>query len=559
MNLDGVTLKRLRDELQGIVGGTVRQVYQPERELLTAHLWRGEELTLLIAPSEGRAQLTTQRFLNPAQPSAFTMLLRKHLKGGIIMGVEQPGLERLLEFSVRRGDAECRLICEFFGRRNIVLVQDGEILGGFRQGGGERPILPHRPYRSPPSQGKLDPFSLSEGDLHRLIQGGEGELWRVLLKKIDGIGPRLARELPLRAGLEPEGAVPLGKEELKRLWHEFEELFAQVEAGRFEPVIYFDGDRPVDVAPFPLKLYEDLQGERRESLSQALDEYFGQERSLNAERERLLKGVRLALKRRERARERVREDLTKAEGYERYRRLGDLVLANLDRLKPGQREAELLDPVSGEAERVALDPKLTPTENAQALYRRYKKLKRGLEKLRAREGELAKEIEYLQGLELGLEQADGPEDLHELEVELEAGGYIKREKRRRPPVPAGPREFLIEGYKILVGRSGRQNDRLIREAKGEDLWLHARGMPGAHVVIKTGGRPGEVPEGVLERAARLAAYYSKGRGSGKVPVAFTRVKYLRRPKGAKPGLVLVQREEGTLLVPPEPEEARCSS
>ncbi|MFQ6117058.1 MAG: NFACT family protein, partial [Candidatus Bipolaricaulia bacterium] len=360
-------------------------------------------------------------------------------------------------------------------------------------------------------------------------------------------------------GLEPEGAVLLGKEGLKRLWHEFEELFAQVEAGRFEPVIYFDGDRPVDVAPFPLKLYGDLQGERRESLFQALDEYFGQERSLNTERERLLKGVRLALKRRERARERVREDLTKAEGYERYRRLGDLVLANLDRLKPGQREAELLDPVSGEAERVALDPKLTPTENAQALYRRYKKLKRGLEKLRAREGELAKEIEYLQGLELGLEQADGSEDLHELEVELEAGGYIKREKRRRPPVPAGPREFLIEGYKILVGRSGRQNDRLIREAKGEDLWLHARGMPGAHVVIKTGGRPGEVPEGVLERAARLAAYYSKGRGSGKVPVAFTRVKYLRRPKGAKPGLVLVQREEGTLLVPPEPEEARCSS
>jgi predicted ribosome quality control (RQC) complex YloA/Tae2 family protein len=457
MNLDGVTLRCLRHELQGIVGGTVRQIYQPERELLSVHLWKGEELTLLIAPSEGRVHLTEQSFLNPAQPSAFAMLLRKYLKGGIIAKVEQPGLERVLKFSIQRGDAEYGLICELFGRGNVILTKDGEILGGLRQGGGKRPVLPHRPYHPPPSQGKLDPFSLSERDLLKLLQGEKGEVWQVLLRNIDGIGPRLARELALRAGLEPEGAVPLREEELRHLWDKLRKLFAKVQEGRFEPMIYYNnGARPGDVAPFSLKLYEGLQGERRESLSQALDEYFGREQSLAAERERLLKKVRAHIKRLERARERVREDLAEAQSYERYRRLGDLVLANLDRLERSQREAELLDPASGRAEKVVLDPKLTPTENAQAFYKRYKKLKRGAEKLRAREEELAEEMEYLQELELGLEQAEGIGELRELAEELEAGGYIKREDGHRPPRARGSSSSTgIESW------SGEAGDRTI--------------------------------------------------------------------------------------------------
>lgn len=535
----------------------MRQVYQPKPELLAVHLWKGAELIVLISPSAGRVHLTTQRLTNPARPPAFTMLLRKHLKGGTIAAIKQPGLERVIRLVIRRDDVQYELICELFGRGNIVLIKDNQILGGLRQGGGERPILPHRGYRPPPSQGKFNPFVLSKEDFRKALQDNDRELWQVLLKNIDGIGPRLARELALRAGLDTQRvASHVQEEELERLWCELKKLFERVNEGRFEPLIYYDGDRPVDVAPFPLKLHEGKRGERREGLSQALDECFSQKRGgeeFEAEQGRLLKIVRSRLKRLERAGERVREDLAEAEGYQRYRRLGDLVLANLDRLERGQREAELLDPASGEAERVALDPKLAPTENAQFFYRKYKKLKRGAEKLRAREAELAEELRYLQEMELGLEQAEGMEDIRELGAELVAAGYIKEEKR--PPIaPPGPREFLIEGYKILVGRSGRENDRLIRQASKEDLWLHARGMPGAHVLIKTAGRSGKVPDQVLEEAARLAAYYSRGRGSTKVPVMFTQAKYLRRKKGAKPGSVLVRREEGTLLVPPEPRE-----
>ena len=553
MGLDGITIKCLCHELQSLTGAAVRQAYGPEPGLVTLHLWKGEELILLISPAEGRLHLTTRRRPNPTEPSSFIMLLRKHLKGGRIMAFEQPGLERLVRIAIERGDERFELICELFGRGNIVLVRDGEVLGGLSPGQEGRPILPHREYRPPAAQGKLDPFNLSEESLAQLLDGGEGALWEVLVRGIDGLGPRLARELAVRAELAPESpASELAQEGRAALSQEFRAIFAQLGQGRFEPRIYFDGDRPVDVTPFPFKLYEGLRGEPRASLSQALDEYFsasGAQAAFAGEQARLLKLVRGEIGRLERALEHVREDRAKAEDHERYRRLGGLVLVNLDRLERGQREAQLLDPLTGQVERVALDPRLSPAENAQALFARYKKLKRGLAKLEERLQELQEELEHLQGLELALEQAEGLQDLQELAEELRAAGYLKEERPRPPEVgPAGPRQFLVNGYRILVGRSGRENDLLVREAHREDLWLHARGLPGAHVLIKSAGR--KVPPGVLEQAARLAAYYSKGRTATKVPVTYTQVKYLRKPRGARPGAVLAQHEEGTLLVPP---------
>ncbi|MCR4404955.1 MAG: NFACT family protein [Candidatus Acetothermia bacterium] len=555
MSLDGVTIRCLCHELRSLSGATVRQVYSPKPGLLTFHLWKGEEAVLLISPAEGRLHLTSQRFTNPAEPSPFVMLLRKHLRGGRLAGLEQPGLERLVRITLERGEGRSELVCELFGRGNIILIKDGLILGGLHPGQPERPILPHREYRPPPSQGKLDPFSLSanEAGFAALLQ--EGELCEVLVRGIDGLGPRLARELVLRAGLELESqASELTQEARAALFREFRAIFAEIEQGRFAPTIYFDGERPVEATPFPFKLYEGLRAEPRSSLSQALDELFSAseaQAAFAAEQAHLLRLVREGINRLERALDHVREDRAKAEEYEHYRRLGELVLANLDRLERGQREAELLDPLTGQAEPVALDPRLSPAENAQALFTRYKKLKRGMEKLLERARALEEELEHLRAVQLALEQAEGPADLAELAEELRAEGYLKDEERARPLAvgPAGPREFLIDGFRVLVGRSGRENDLLVREAHREDLWLHARGLPGAHVLIKSAGR--KVPEAVLERAARLAAYYSKGRTGTKVPVSYTEVKYLRKPRGARPGAVLVQHEEGTLLVPPD--------
>jgi predicted ribosome quality control (RQC) complex YloA/Tae2 family protein len=251
----------------------------------------------------------------------------------------------------------------------------------------------------------------------------------------------------------------------------------------------------------------------------------------------------------------VKEDLERAEKFEEYKERGDLLMVHLHDLTKGQRQAEIEDPATGEKRLIPLDPTLDAVANAQRYYERYKKLKRGVEKLTARQQELAMELQYLEELAVNLEQAETLEELRELESELELEGALTApDKKRARATWSAPRRYAIDGFFILVGRNGRQNDALLREARREDYWLHAKDRPGAHVIITSDRRGVVPPQRVLLRAAELAAYYSRGRGSTKVPVTYTRVKYLKKPKGARPGLVLVTREEGTLMVTPKEEE-----
>lgn len=574
MNLDGITLNCIVSELQqNILGGAIRQIYQPEKETVTLHIWTGQEQVLLISTSnEARMHLTKQQFGNPQKPPDFCMLLRKYLKGGIIYDIKQPGLERTAYLYVRRKDDEYILSCELFGRANLILIKlrsnlpEGKyekILGGLKQRAGERAVLPHQEYHPPPAQNKLNPLALGKGDLKRVLEKTEGivsqdeQLWRALLKDIDGIGPRMAREISIRAGIDPSRPTSsLEQTEFDRLWQSFGEIFIKVAQGSWQPFIYYEDSKevqpqPVDCAPFALEMYKELHGERRESISAALDEYYSWQRR-EAEFERPLNSlkslVRGKISRLEKTLGRVRKDLKHASMYNDYKAQADQLMANLDKIKKGDKEVELEDFVSEEKRKILLDPSLSPVENAQRLYKRYKKLKRGQEKLAKREVELEMELKYLQEVEGNLERADDVEDLIGISAELKAEGYIKEIQGERERVtPSGPHEFTVDGYKIMVGRNGKQNDELIRQATKTDLWLHAKDMPGAHVIIKTGNRPERVPEPVLYKAAQLAAYYSKGRDAIKVPVMYTLVKYLRKPKGARPGLVICQKEEGTII------------
>ncbi|MBI3461353.1 DUF814 domain-containing protein, partial [Candidatus Acetothermia bacterium] len=219
----------------------------------------------------------------------------------------------------------------------------------------------------------------------------------------------------------------------------------------------------------------------------------------------------------------------------------------------GQSEIEVEDFQTGEKRKIRLDPTREPVENAQHKYERYKKLKRGVEKLEARKIELDGELNYLQEMESHVEQAEDEATLQAIFDELASEGYIAQPKAKREDEKAlEPREYRIRGYRIFVGRSSKQNDELVRNAGREDYWLHARERPGSHVVIRNPEKRA-VPNEVLVKAAQLAAYYSKGRNAGKVPVTYTLAKFLRKPKGARPGLVLLMQEEGTLLVSPSAE------
>ncbi len=553
MNIDGLTVAALAAELsKSLPGSRLQGIYHPRPSLITLELWAGEERRLLVEVGEhARVHLTQQEFSHPEKPSAFCMLLRKYLRNGIIIGVAQPGLERILDLQIRHGD-EYILRAELLGKQtNVVLLQGEEVLGALKSTVGQRSFRPGAAYQAPPSQGKRDPRSMTPAEF--FSQLGSGDVAQALLQTIDGIGPRLAQELALRAELDPAQSVAaLTAEQHLALWTAARELFAIITTKRFRPWLYFRNGTPFDVAPTALKLYANLHGESRESFSEALDECaraMTQQSRFAQERHQLQELVDGHSAKARKTLERVKEDLAGAQNYELIKHEGDLLMANLHRLHRGLHEIELEDFLGGAKKIVKLNPALEPIENAQRRFERYKKLKRAREKLEARVGELRQELEYLEGVESHLRHAESEADLEGIRKELCVRGYLPRERREQQSSKAsGPRECVIRGYRVWVGRSSSQNDELVRRAAREDYWLHARDRPGSHVIVKN-PQQHEIPIEVLQQAAQLAAYYSKGRDAAKVPVSYTRVKYLR--KGARPGLVRMTQEEGTLIVVPK--------
>lgn len=565
MNIDGLTITALVAELgERLPGSRVQQIYHPQPNLITLELWAGEEKILLIEAGElPRVHLTTQKFAHPQTPSAFCMLLRKYLRNGVIIEVSQPGLERIVDLHIRHGE-EYTLRAELLGKQtNIILLREGTILGALKSAIGQRSFHSGQIYQAPPSQGKLDPQTMTREEFFKHLsshpwlpspsqgRGAGEELAQALFQILDGIGPRLAKEIALRAELDPaQTLAALTEEQRTVLWSAARQLCESVRE-KPSPCLYFDGDKPVDVAPVPLKLYAKLRCENRPTLSEAFDDFvrLAPEQSGFAHEQRQLHEIiRGHCNRVRKALERVAKDLQGTKEYEQLRHEGELLLAHLPELRKGMSEITVEDFLDGTTKTIKLDPALEPSENAQQKFERYKKLKRAQEKLTERLEELRQELEYLESVESSIEQAESDAELAEIREEVSAEGYLPREPQRKEPSQAlGPREFVIKGYRVFVGRSSRQNDELVRRAAREDYWLHVRDRPGSHVIIKNPNQR-EIPREVLEQAAQLAAYYSKGRDAKKVPVSYTRVKYLR--KGGRPGLVFVTQEEGTLMVVP---------
>jgi len=555
MHFDGLTLACVVKELSPkLVGGKIQQIYQPQPHLLLLEIWNEQVLKLLISAEHAALYLTQASFENPQKPSDFCMLLRKYLKHGRIKNIMQPGLERIADLHVQQRDGEYTLRCELLGKSSNAILFDQErvILGALKQGVGRRQIIPNVAYQPPPTQNKLNPLCSEESSfIERLRASSDAEIQKVLLSHLEGIGPRLAQELCLRAKLEPSRLISsLGQKELETLWMVTQELFSSFASKAYHPRVYYQNGKAFDCSPFALKLYADLEAQEKDSFCAALDECYTPQLKIKEFQKALseLNGVlKDKRKKLEETLKKVEQDLTAAEEYERYREDADLIMAHLHKIKKGIREIELEDFFKGGTRKITLEPRLDPIENAQALYKKYKKLKRGREKLLARKTELQLELDYLSSVQNNLEQADGEEDLLELRAEMQEAGYLKPDSKKpmKREIRTGPREFLIEGYQVLVGKSGRQNDALIRNASKDDYWLHVRDRPGAHVIVKNPNRKA-LPEGVLLKAAQLAAYYSKARDANKVLVSYTLVKHLRKPKGAKPGLVICMKEEGTI-------------
>lgn len=589
MAFDSSALTAVAMEIRSaLLGGRVDRVLQPEPETLVLLLYgRGRNHRLLLSAHarNARVQLTRQEKPNPPHPPNFCMLLRKHLAGARLALVEQVGRDRILHLGFDASDelgnpVRLTLVAEVMGKHSnvILLGPEGRIIDAIRRVSEAvnryRELLPGLAYVPPPAPDKLDPAALDPAALAARLTAAAGQpVWQALLAAVDGLGPLAARDICARAGVAPGGREAAAA--APALAAAVVAHAAAVDGGDFSPVLLLDAAGAV--TDFAAVAPVSVPGTARpyETVSALCDAFFSQ----REEAERFA-GRRAALARRlgseiDRCRRKLalqQEAQARAEGAEEYRRAAELLTAQLHAVPRGAATAELVDyyDPAGASIRVDLDPALTPQANAQAYWRRYQKARSGREQIAAQMAATADELAYLEQVEAALQEAGSLPDLEEVRAELAAEGYLpapvpgKGDRRRRPGggpaadkrTAAGGGAPLVvrsgDGLEIWVGRNNRQNDYLtLRLAAPTDLWLHTQKIPGSHVIVRL--PPGEpVPERTLQEAALLAAYHSRARGSGQVPVDYTLRKHVRKPAGARPGMVIYDNQR-TLYVTPDPE------
>ena len=575
MPFDAFFLTAVRRELEGsLTGCRIDKVQQPQRDTLILSM-RGAagrgRLLLTASPNHPRIHLTSEPAENPAQPPMFCMLLRKHLTGGRLVSMHQPEMERLLDLTFDCTDemgspAQKHLILEIMGRNsNLILTsEDGRIVDCLRRVDFEmseqRQVLPGLFYHLPPPQGKLDPFAVAEDALATLLAAQTSskrfDAW--LLETLGGFSPLVCRELAFRlTGDLDTDLSALSPEEKAALAARLSAALAQMQTAPPQPMLLYKDDRPWDFTCLPVTQYgEFIRQEPCDSFSQLLDRFYAardRADSIRQSSQAIRKTVSNLHARTARKLDNQRRELTATHDRERLRRLGDILTANLYAVKRGQtklRAADFYDPDMKEIE-IPLNPAISPQQNAAKFYKDYQKAKNAEKILTEQIAKGEQELAYLASVLDALTRAESARDLQEIRAELVSGGYLRetdRKKRMKLP-PSRPMRFASsDGFPILVGRSNRQNDELTTKlAAKTDIWLHVQKIPGSHVIIETDGRT--PPDRTVTEAMQLAAYYSQARGGQNVPVDYTPVKFVKKPAGAKPGMVIYTTYQTAVATP----------
>lgn len=563
MSFDGLFTKMMTKEISSaLISGRINKIYQPyKNEILMLIRANGKNHKLLLSahPSYARVQLTNESYDNPSEPPMFCMLLRKHLEGAIIENIYQIGLDRMICIEVKGrnelGDITYKkLIVEIMGRHSNILLIDKEkntILDSIKHVSfavnSHRAILPGQTYVLPPQQEKLDPFKLEENDILRKIDFNTGKLDKQLVEQFAGLSPLIAKEIVYRSGLANRITLP----------KTFLELIRQIEAGVIQPSITSNNTKE----SFYFLILEHMKGESKtfDFLSGALDRfYFGK-----AERDRVKQQAsdleRFIQNEKDKNEKKIEklfstlEDAKKAEEYQLY---GELLTANMYALQKGMKEIEVINyyDENGATLLIPLDPLKSPSDNAQRYFSKYQKAKNSIDIVKEQIRLAKAEHLYFDSLQQQLMSAS-IRDIAEIREELVEGGYIrerqkKKSKNQNQVKPQVEAYRASDGTEILVGKNNKQNDYLTNKLAGRDeIWLHTKDIPGSHVVI----RSKDPEEQTILEAATLAAYYSKAKLSSSVPVDLTKVRYVKKPNGAKPGFVIYDNQQ-TIYVTPDEEK-----
>ena len=574
MALDGAMLHLIKRELEeGILGAKVDKVFQPSREMLILAM-RGKNMNrkLLVSASANSARIhfTEYPVENPAQPPMLCMLLRKRLCGARLSAIVQPGLERvlLLKFDAHNelGDEiTLTLAVEIMGRHsNIILIDErGLVIDSVKRIDSElssmRLILPGIQYELPPAQ---DKYNIAEGlpdEAANKVLACQGQrLDKALMGVIQGISPVVAREIAYRStGFTDFVLDDISDSQKDKLRYNLSSL-KDILGGKGEPNLITIGGKPTDFTfIYPRQYGASAVSSTYGDYSSMLDDYYYRRDlgdRMKSKSQDILKLLANSSARISKKLDIQSTELKKCADREQLRRNGDLINANLHLLQKGDILAEVVDYYSEDCGtvKIKLDPLLTPAQNAQKYYKEYRKLQAAEQHLTGLIEQGKAELAYIDSVLDLLSRAESERELAEIRQELTDEGIIKRRKTapgKQPPKLPPLRFRSDDGFLILVGRNNRQNDSLtLKESRNYDVWLHTLHVPGSHTVIVCDGK--QPPNRTIEQAAQLAAYHSGARASGLVAVDYTNIKYVSKPRGAKPGMV-IYTHQSTLYVHPD--------
>ena len=558
MALDGIVISCLANDLNTqFTGARISKIAQPESDelLLTLKGSCGQKRLLISASASlPLVYITDKNKVSPLTAPNFCMLLRKHIANGRILSVTQPGMERILIFTVEHLDElgdlrRKKLIVELMGKHSNIIFCDEEdmILDSIKhisaQISSVREVLPGRTYFIPAQEGKENPLTCSGGHFSETIRQKPASVTKAIYGSFTGISPLSANELCYRSGIDGDApTASLTDEQLQHLTENFELLMQNIREHHFAPNIIKSGEEPIEFSAFVLSSYSDCQAVPYDSISEVLEHYYAEKSAYTRIRQKsadLRHVVNTVLERNRKKYELQKKQLKDTEKREKYKIYGELIHTYGYQVPEGSNGFEALNYYTDQMIRIPLDPTMTPQENAKKYFDKYGKMKRTFEALTELTEDTRMEIEHLESVATSLDIAESEADLQQIKDELAECGYVKRKySKKKQQGKSKPYHYRsTDGFDIYVGKNNFQNDELtFKFSEGNDWWFHAKGMPGSHVLVKT--KTGDLPDRTFEEAAKLAAYYSKGRGSQKVEIDYLQKKNVKKPNKSKPGFVV---------------------
>ena len=573
MSLDGIFLNSITNDLyKKLIGGRVDKIHQPDKnEIVISIRSKGENYKLLITAisNSPRLHLTNVTRQNPLEPPMFCMLLRKHLTSAHITNIKQINFDRIVEISFECKDefgttVNKSLITEIMGKHsNIIFInEDKTIIDAIKRVAENvssvRQVYPGLKYVIPPGSDKLNPLTVTRDLFMKEIESTNNGIYiyNFLYKNFLGFSPFISREICYLTNLNESTYLgELSEEKKEEIWNVFSKIINKVKQNDFSFNIFYDENKnQYGFYCLEIEYLKDYERKNFLSPGELLDEYYYELDNKNKINQRvasLIKNINTKIDRNRKKVEKQRNELLNAENRDKYKIYGELILANLHKT-PENHKLRVINYYDPELKEITipLDPRFNLPQNSQKFFKRYNKLKKAEEELEKLIDITLNEIKYLENILFSIEECETIDDLNDIYKELISEGFMKRKSKADKSNKTKPITTFISsgGHEILVGKNNIQNDMItFKIGKNEDYWFHAKNMPGSHVIIRTKGD--ELTDEEFIEAAKIAAYYSKGKNSSTVEVDYTKKSNIKKPPNAKPGFVIYDTNYSMLVEP----------